>query len=179
MVAELEPHPAEIPLDLETVATALEPLTLAEKQAAWFETMGYDPAETGSILRMAPATVEKIRVRAEELIRGNVDAWRRGLLADNGGTLGKAAAAAANKDCVSPKTFLDVLDGTEWREREEMARHVTGCWHCIDHFCRLAEVVGLLRGLQPLTPAEAEPFRKLLAIPEAKRPAWKRLLGAS
>src|ERR1700730_14336847 len=60
VVAESEPRPAEIPLDLETVATALEPLTLAEKQAAWFETMGYDPAETGSNLRMAPATVERI-----------------------------------------------------------------------------------------------------------------------
>jgi hypothetical protein len=47
--------------------------------------------------------------------------------------------------------------------------------------CRLVEVVELLRGNQPLSGAEAEPFRKLLGVPAEKRPAWKRWLagGAS
>src|SRR5690348_12444636 len=42
VLAELpEPKP-EIELDLDTVAAALEPLTIVEKQAAWIETMDYD-----------------------------------------------------------------------------------------------------------------------------------------
>src|ERR1017187_6211173 len=40
MVAELAAPAAEIPLDLEILTAALEPLTMTEKQAAWFETMG-------------------------------------------------------------------------------------------------------------------------------------------
>jgi hypothetical protein len=168
----------DIEIDLETVAAALEPLTMVEKQAAWTETMHYSPAETGPMLRMAPKTVEKIRDRAAELIRGKVDSWKRTILADNGASLGRAAAGGGGKDCLSAKTFLDILDGRmTWRGREELERHVGSCWHCIDHFCRMVEIVEVLRGVQPLTEQAAEPFRALLGIQPQKRPAWKRLLG--
>ena len=120
---------------------------MLEKQAAWVETMGYSPAETGVMLRVAPETVEKVRDRAAELVRQKVDAWRRNLLAENGPELGRAAAASAGKDCLTVKTFLDIIDGRmTWRGREELERHVTGCWHCIDHFCRMVEVVELCVG---------------------------------
>ena len=180
VLAEMETRPPEIEIDLETVAAALEPLTMVEKQAAWIETMHYSPEETGPMLRMAPQTVEKIRGRAAELIRGKVDTWRRTLLADNGASLGRAAAPEAGEDCLSAKTFLDILDGRmTWLGREQLERHVNACWHCIDHFCRMVEVVELLRGIQPLTEQEAEPFRILLGIQPQKRPRWKRLLGGS
>ena len=175
LLAQIEAPEPEIAIDLETVAAALEPLTLLEKQASWLETMRYTAAEAGPILRMSPDTVQKIRDRAAELIRGKADAWRRGLLAENGAALGRAASETATDQCATPKIFLDILDGrTTWRGREEMERHVGGCWHCIDHFCRMAEVVELLRGIKPLSEAEAEPFRKLLGVETVKpRPRWK------
>jgi hypothetical protein len=124
---------------------------------------------------MAPKTVEKIRDKAGELIRGKVDAWRRDLLANNGLALGRAAAAAGGKDCLSAKIFLDVLDGrANWQGRSEMEQHVRGCWHCIDHFSRMAEVVELIRDIEPLRETEAAPFRKLLGVDAEKRPVWKR-----
>jgi hypothetical protein len=127
---------------------------------------------------MAPATVEKIRGRGADLIRGKVDTWSRTLLAENGRALGRAAAAAAGNECLPPKTFLDLVDGrTTWRGRDQLERHVTRCWHCIDHFCRLLEVVELLRGNQPLADAEAEPFRQLLGVRVKKQPPWKRWLA--
>ena len=166
------------PIDLEILAGALEPLTLVEKQVAWLETMRYQPAETGVLLRMAPATAEKIRGKAAELIRGKVDAWSRDILTENGRELGRAAAAAKGLECLPPKPFLDLLDGrTTWRGREELEQHVTRCWHCIDHFCRLVEVVELLRGNQPLSDAEAVPFQKLMGVSAENRPAWKRWLA--
>jgi len=178
VMAELDTPPPAIPLDLETVAAAYEPLTVTEKQAAWLETMRYSPADSAAMLRMAPETVGKIRERAAELLRSKVDAWNRNLLAANGLALGRAAAAAAGKDCLPARGFLDVLDGrATWRDREAMERHVNRCWHCIDHFCRVAEVNELRRRSQPLADAEAEPFRKLLGVPEAKRSAWKRWMG--
>jgi hypothetical protein len=178
VLAELKSPAPEIEIDLETVADALQPLTMLEKQAAWFETMRYSPVETGPMLRVAPGTVEKVRLRADELLRGKVDSWRRNLLADNGPALGRTAASGGGPECLTKKTFLDILDGRmTWRGREELERHVTACWHCIDHFCRMVEVVETMRGIQPLTPEEAEPYRKLLKIPEQKRPLWKRFMG--
>ena len=180
VLAELPVRDAEIEIAVETVADAFQPLTVTEKQAAWLETMCYTADQTGAMLRMAPKTVEKIRERASELIRGKVDAWRRSLLADNGAALGRAAAAASTKDCLPAKAFLDVLDGrTTWRGREEMEQHVLGCFHCIDHFCRMVEVIELLRGLKPLTAEEAEPFRRLLGVQVKKASGWKRLFSGA
>ena len=164
-----------IQLDLETVADALTPLTLVEKQAAWFETMRFSSAQAAEALRMAPPTVEKIRERAGELLRGKVDSWRRGLLAENGRALGMEAAEKTTKECLPPKVFLDVLDGrSTWGGREEMERHVGSCWHCIDHFCRMAEVVELLRRLEPLNETEAAPLRKKLGVETPRRGLWRR-----
>ena len=124
-MGELEAPAAGIPIDLEIVTAALEPLTMTEKQAAWLETMHYSPAQAGPMLRVSPETVEKVRERAAELIRGKVDSWRRTLLAENGASLGREAAAGAGKDCLPAKAFLDVVDGrTTWRGREMMDRHL-------------------------------------------------------
>jgi hypothetical protein len=178
LVAELSPGTPEIEIDLETAAAAFGPLTMTEKLAAWIETMRYNSAETGAMLRMAPQTVEKIRDRAAELLRGQVDAWRRTLLAENGNRLGLAAAALSGKDCLPPKVFLDVLDGrATWRGREQMEFHVAGCWHCIDHFARMAEVIELLRGIVPLEESEAAPFTQLLGVEKTRPAFWTRLAG--
>jgi len=174
VLAQLAAPAPEIAIDLEAAAGALEPLTMLEKQAAWIETMRYSPVETGAMLRVAPQTVEKIRDRAAELIRQKVDAWRRNLLAENGPQLGRAAAASAGKDCLAVKTFLDIIDGRmTWRGREQLEHHVTGCWHCIDHFCRMVEVVELLRGMQPLSEEAAAPFRALLGLSARKKRWWR------
>lgn len=165
----------EIAIDIETLGAALEPLTLTEKLVVWFETLRYDDPDTGRMLRMSPQTAEKIRARAAELIRGSVDAWRTTLLADNGPLLGQAASALFTKDCLPPKAFFDVIDGrTTWRGREEMERHVKGCWHCLDHYCRLLEVVDVLRTSKPLAESEAEGYKRLLGIETPKRSFWKR-----
>jgi len=178
VLAELPAAAPEIELDLETLAAALEPLTTVEKQAVWFETMRYTPPETGPMVKMEPATVEKVRARAAELLRGRIDRWSSAILAANGPALGRAAAAAATPDCLPVKACLDLIDGrTTWRGREESERHVIQCWRCVDRHCRMLEVVEMLRGLTPLTPEEAEPFRQLLGIEAPKASGWKRLLG--
>jgi hypothetical protein len=168
------PGPQDLVLD--DVAAALAGLTLLEKQAAWIETMGYGAAETGAMLRMAPATVDKIRARAAELLRGHLSSWSRGMLAASGVALGREAAAAHTKDCLPSKVFLDVLDGrSTWQGREEMEGHVASCWHCIDHYCRMAEVVELLRGVEPLSEEESAPWLRLLGV-EERRKGWRAAL---
>src|SRR5258708_39287447 len=57
VLARLDVAPAEIEIDLETVAAALAPLTLVEKQAAWFEAMHYDASRAAAMLRVSAQTV--------------------------------------------------------------------------------------------------------------------------
>ena len=180
VLAELAAPAPEISIDLETVGVALEPLTVTEKQAAWLEAMRYPPVQAGAMLRVSAATVEKIRARAAELIRGKVDAWRRTLLEENGLQLGRAAAANGGKECLPAKAFLDILDGrTTWMAREQMERHVIACWHCVDHFCRMTEVIEVMRGIRPLEESEAAPLRRALGLAVPRRPGWKRLFGGA
>ncbi len=165
----------EVSIEIEALGAALEPLTLTEKLVVWFETMRYGDQDTGRMLRMSAETAGKIRARGAELVRGGVDAWRSTLLADNGALLGRAAGGMAGKDCLPAKTFFDVIDGrATWRGRDEMERHVKGCWHCLDHYCRLLEVVDVLRGAKPLPEAEVEGYKRLLGIEARKRGFWKR-----
>jgi hypothetical protein len=178
VVGELSPAAAEIEIDLDAVATALGSLTMTERQAVWLETMRYAPAEAGAMLRISAATVDKVRQRAAEAIRGAVDAWRVTLLADNGPALGREALAAVGKDCLRAKAFLDVIEGRSvWREREAMDLHLRSCWHCVDHFCRLVEANEWLRGNQPLGAEEIRKYMDLLGATGAKAVGWKRLLG--
>ena len=100
------------------------------------------------------------------------------MLAENGPALGREAAAETGKDCLPTKAFLDVVDGrTTWRGREMMERHLGTCWHCVDHFCRMAEVIEMLRGMQPLEESEAAPLRRSLGVEAPKKSGWKKLLG--
>jgi hypothetical protein len=178
-LAELPETEPEMDLSLETLAEAFASLTMVEKQAAWIEGMQYPAEETGAMLRMAPATVAKIRERAAELLRGKSDSWRRSLLRENGRPLGRSAAAARSPECLPAKTFLDVLDGRmSWASREELERHVTECFHCIDHFCRMAEVIEMLRGLRPLSAVEAAPYERLLGLENTPgKKNWRRSIG--
>ena len=178
VVAQLSEAAPELELDLESLGNALGPFTMTERQAVWFETMRYSAAETGPMLRISAQTVEKVRGRAAELIRGTVDAWRRTLLAENGTALGKEALAARGEDCLPAKAFLDVIEGRSvWRDREIMDQHLRGCWHCVDHFCRLVEVNEWLRGNAALPESEARRYLDLLGIGEVKASGWKKLFG--
>ena len=170
--------PAEYPLDLDTLAEALAPLTLTEKQAVWLETMSYDEQPTSRMLKMAPDTAVRARERAAEMLRVKMSSWRRSVVADNGAVLIGEALKARTADCLPAKAFLDIIDGrATWSNRSQMERHVNSCWHCIDHFCRLREA-SVLRDLRnPLSEAEADPYLKLLGIEPEPRAFWKKLRG--
>jgi hypothetical protein len=180
VLAELPDPAPEIELDLETAGAALAPLTVVEKQASWIEGMGYSAEETGAMLRMAPATVAKIREKAADLLRQKSDSWRRSMLRENGLRLGRLAAAARGPECLPSKTFLDVLDGrTPWNGREELERHVSGCLHCVDHFSRMAEVIEVLRGVKALSEEGSAKYAGLLGVEAGtKKKGWRRLIGA-
>jgi hypothetical protein len=136
----------ELECDMEAMTQAFAPLTVVEKKVVWLETMRYNADDTARMLRMDPQTVAKIRDKAADLLRAAQDRWSRTMLADNGPALGKAVGVQAKPECITAKALLDIIDGrSTWSKRDEMERHITGCWHCVDHFSRLHEVCDLLR----------------------------------
>jgi len=174
VIARVEAPAQEIALDLTETAEALTPLTVTEKLAVWLETMRYPPEASAAMLRVSAAMVEKVRARAAELIRGKVDRWRSTILADNGMLLGRMAAEAGGKDCYPAKAFVDILDGrTTWSVRERTDQHVTGCFHCVDHWCRMVETTELTRGVKPLGEAEVAELGKVIGVEGKKKRLWR------
>lgn len=171
---------AEVPLDLETMTAALEPLTAMERQMLWMEAMAYTPEETGTLMNLEPSTIAKVRERAEELLRGKMDRWKKGIVADNGFALGRMAEAASGKDCLPGKACLDTLDGRiTWKRKQDYDYHVARCWYCVDYFCRLREGDFALRIAKPLSAEETAQFQTLLSVVEEEKPFWKKVFARS
>jgi hypothetical protein len=166
------------PLDLEILSTAFEPLTAIERQFVWFDTMGYDTQKTATVINVEQATVEGARTRAEEMLRGAMDNWTRGLLRTHGWALGHAARGTKTEACFPHLAFLDVIDGRiTWSRKKDIEFHLMKCWYCVDHFCRIREADYALHAVKPLPPEDVQRYRKLLKLPEEKKPLLARLFG--
>jgi hypothetical protein len=181
VLAAVEPDIAgDAALDLETFSSALEPLTVVERQIVWLETMDYDTAPVSALMHVSPETVEKVKSTAGELLRAKLDHWTRSMIRDNGPRLRRAVEAFKSDEPLPVKAFLDALDGRiTWARRRDMERQLANSWYEIDHFCRVREADSLLRASRPLTHDEAEPYRLLLQVPAEKPPFWKRILAES
>lgn len=168
----------EVPLDLEVMSEALEPFTATERQFVWFQTMGFDSASTAKLMNLEPTTVQAARDRADEAIRGKLDRWRRGIVAENGLVLGRLAVAAKTDKCLAGKAFLETLDGRiTWARKKDYETHMAQCWFCVDHFCRIREADFALRTLKPLAGEEEQRLRDVLGLPAEKKGLLKRMFG--
>lgn len=170
---------AEIPLDLEVMTKALEPLTATEKQMLWFQGMTYGYDATAKMMNLEPSSIQRVRERADELLRQNMDQWKPGLVASNGIVLGREAAAAGTNDCLPAKAYLDTIDGRiTWSRKQDYEFHVAKCWHCVDHFARIREADFSLRVTKPLAAEEAAPWFALLSVPaEKKKTIWRKMFA--
>jgi DNA-directed RNA polymerase specialized sigma24 family protein len=178
VLAEIEAPAPQIPIGLEELRLALAPLTEVELQAVWLETMRYTAPQAATMLKISTTTVEKMRARGAEALRGAADSWSASMLADNGIALGREAGLGQGKDCPPAKAYLDILDGrSTWHFRESVDRQVHACFHCLDHFCRMVETIALVRDARPAEAAEAARYERLLGIEEAKRGVWQKVFG--
>lgn len=159
-----------IPLDLETLTQALEPFTVIERQYVWLESMGYSNEVTAEMMNLDVTSSEAARARADEALRNVLDRWKRGLVAENGLTLGRLATATQGERCLPAKAYLDTLDGRiTWHHKKDYEFHMMQCWHCVDHFCRIREADFAINKSKPLTEAEAAPFLQKLGVTLPKK----------
>ncbi len=170
----------EIPLDLEVMTAALEPLTATERQMLWLQGMTYTHAAAAKLMNLEPSTVQKLRERSDELLRQKMDQWKPGLVASNGLALGAEAALAGGKDCLPAKAFLDTIDGRiTWSRKQDYESHLAQCWHCVDRFSRIREGDFALRETKALSPEECAPWFELLGVPEERKekPIWRKVFA--
>ena len=165
-------------LELETMAEALAPLTLLERQIVWFETMSYNLDDTARLTRVSVDTARKARERAGELLRGRLDSWTQTIIADNGGLLSDQAGATKPAEPVAFRHFLDIIDGRmTWQLRAEVEPKIESSWFEIDHFCRIREADAAVRDTKPLQPEEAAGYLSDMGVRQPRVSLWKRLLG--
>ncbi len=161
-----------VPLDLATLESALEPLTVVERQIAWFGAMGYDDGAASVIMRVSPETAGKVRERAAELLRARMDHWTRTVVESNGPSLQREALAARPEQPIGVRDFLDVLDGRiTWAQHQKLDGQLAASWHEIDHFCRIREADHWMRVTPPLDAAEAAAWLRAVGVEPAK-PSW-------
>ena len=169
----------DVEVDLATLTQALEPLTATERQMLWLESMGYSVESTAGLLNLESSTVEKLRNRAEDLLRAQMDRWKRGLFLQNGRLLGRLEAGTKSGDCLLPSAFVDVIDGRiTWGRKKDYETHVVRCWYCVDHFSRIRESDYITKMLKPLTEDEAKPYHQLLGLPEEKKSFFSKLFAS-
>lgn len=167
LLAWLEPAGGADPAQWTAFAAALAPLTLTEKQVVWLEVMGYGKDDTAAMMRMHPDGVERIRCKAAQALteQGCVPP------ADS---LRRVVAALAADGCCAPKDLFDWLDGRiTWYRREDLERHATPCWRCVDLFCRVREALRLAQRRRPLAEKEAAALLQLLGVAPLARRSWR------
>lgn len=165
--ASMEPS---IELDLETLTQALEAFPVIDRQYVWLESMGYGNEITAEIMNLDVSSAEAARQKADEALRGVLDRWKRGLVAENGLSLGRLATSTHGERCLPAKAYLDTLDGRiTWALKRDYEFHMQQCWYCVDHFCRIREADFLLNKSKPLTDEEAAPFLNQLGVPIPKK----------
>ncbi|MGH9674226.1 MAG: hypothetical protein ACRD44_13675 [Bryobacteraceae bacterium] len=175
-----EPPPAEIALELETLAAALEPLTVVERQIAWTETMRYSAVEAARIMRCAPATAEQVRRKAGDLLRASLDRWKDGVVEENGRALQRQAQASPPEDKIGVREFFDIIDGRiTWDRLAGLERRLKASWHEIDHFCRIREADDLLRSRASVSPEQEAELLRGLGLEAPKPSFWRRWAGLS
>lgn len=159
-----------IELDLDTLTQALASFTVIERQYVWLESMGYSNEVTAEMMNLDVTSAEAARAKADEALRSVLDRWKRGLVAENGLSLGRMATAARGDRCLPPKAFLDTLDGRiTWQRKKDYEFHLQQCWFCIDHFCRIREADFLINKSKPITDDEAAPILANLGITPPKK----------
>lgn len=164
--------------DAADVTGALEPLTNAERQIVWLETMGYDHAATARLMRASVETVESVRRRAGELLRAALDEWTVTLLRDEGHAIGEEIRGTPPEEPVPTRQYLDVVDGrVTWQGRTDVDRKLAASWYEIDHVCRVREADDAVSAGKPLDDAAAGPYYSMFGVEPPKPSLWKRVFS--
>jgi hypothetical protein len=93
--------------------------------------------------------------------------------------LTEAAEKSAGEQCLSLKTFNNLINGQlTWRERELAEEHIRACFNCLDRFTSFQEMIRCRKEAEPLSEAGVEAVLATLDLPAAQKKSFFRKLLA-
>ena len=135
----------------------MQDLTLLECELLWLFIKGYDAPRITAIMMNAAATTEAVQRIAVERLGALVPGSAPGVLAVSARVLMEMAEQSKTDQCVSLKTFNDLVNGQiTWRDRELAEQHLSNCFYCIDRFTTFQEMVRLRKDVPQLTAGQVE-----------------------
>lgn len=156
-------------ISLDQYQEIVKDLTLIERELMWMYVKGYDAPQIAPIMLNAAATAEAVRKIADQHLKVVVPGATTGAFDVSAGVLIEAAEKTRSDECLSLKTFNNLVNGQiSWRERELAEEHMIRCPYCIDHFTSYNEMIRYRKDAEPLAEVEIEKIVSTLGVSEAK-----------
>lgn len=144
-------------------------LTLIERELMWMYVKGYDAPQIPPIMMNAAATAEAVRKIADQRLKEVVPGASAGAFDTSSRVLIEGAEKARTDDCISLKTFNNIINGQiTWRERELAEEHMLNCAYCVDRFTSLNEMIRYRKDAEPLAEDAVERVVAKLNVSDAR-----------
>jgi hypothetical protein len=156
-------------ISLQQYMEIVRDLTLIERELMWMFVKGYDAPQIAPIMMNAAATAEAVKKIADQRLREVVPAASSSAFDTSSRVLLEAAEKAKTPECLSLKTFNNIINGQiTWRERELAEEHMLKCACCIDRYTSLNEMIRYRKDAEPLGEEHVEAIVATLGVSEAK-----------
>lgn len=157
-------------ISIEQYAQVIQDLTLIERELLWLFVKGYTAPQIAPIMMNAAATAEAVKKIADQRLAQILPAATKDAFNVSARVLTEAAEKSAGEQCLSLKTFNNLINGQlTWRERELAEEHIRTCFNCLDRFTSFQEAIRYRKDAEPLPEAEIEPLLAGLNLPPAKK----------
>ena len=166
-------------LSIEQYAQVIQDLTLIERELLWLYVKGYTAAQIAPIMMNAAATAEAVKKIADQRLAQILPAATKDAFNVSARVLTEAAEKSAGEQCLSLKTFNNLINGQlTWRERELAEEHIRACFNCLDRFTSFQEMIRCRKEAEPLSEAGVEAVLATLDLPAAQKKSFFRKLLA-
>ena len=166
-------------ISIEQYAQVIQDLTLIERELLWMYVKGYTAAQIAPIMMNAAATAEAVKKIADQRLAQILPAATKDAFNVSARVLTEAAEKSASEQCLSLKTFNNLINGQlTWRERELAEEHIRACFNCLDRFTSFQEMIRCRKEAEPLPEAGVEALLATLELPAPPKKSFFRKLLA-
>ena len=166
---------------VESLGGLLKGLPLLHQEIAFLTLAGYSQGTNENILRISPAVAEEglMRLRASyaSILERRDDRclWPSAWIG-----ICQAARAAEQKECTPLRQLIRILDGQiSWYDKSPAEAHRSKCFHCLERWTSLLEVVAWDRTRQAWPANKIESLLAVVPLKQEKRKPslFARMLG--
>jgi hypothetical protein len=157
-------------LSLDQFRAIIKDLNVVEREIMWLFMKGYSAAQIAPMMANAEATSNAVKTVAEQRLAELVPNAKKDAFTLSAQTLIEAAEKTKTEQCLSLKTFNNIVNGqVTWRERDVAEEHIKDCFYCIDRFTSFNEMIRLRKDAVPLPEVQVNSILEQLGFVAAKK----------